>query len=62
MMKTAEETELLSLINNELESISREMHEAARRRNILREQATRLRMGVSAAEVEATLARKGVPL
>ena len=62
MMKTAEETELLSLINNELDSISREMHEAARRRNILREQATRLRMGVSAAEVEATLARKGVPL
>ena len=62
MMKTAEETELLSIINNELDGISREMHEAARRRNILREQATRLRMGVSAAEVEATLARKGVPL
>ncbi len=62
MMKTAEETELLSIINNELEGISREMHEAARRRNILREQATRLRTGVSAAEVEAALARQRVPL
>jgi hypothetical protein len=62
VMKIAEETELLSLINNELDGISREMHEQARRRNILREQATLLRMGVSAAEVEAALARKGVPL
>jgi hypothetical protein len=62
VMKTAEETELLALITNELDSISRDMHEQARRRNILREAATRLRTGVSAVEVEAALTRQGVPL
>lgn len=54
--------ELLAFITRELEGISREMHDLARRKNVLQEAATRLRTGQSAAVVEAMLSVKGVTL
>jgi len=56
------DNELLAFITREIESISRDMHDLARRKNILQEAATRLRTGQNAAIVEAMLDVKGVQL
>jgi hypothetical protein len=51
---------LLARINSRLERISEAQHRLACERALLREQATRLRLGVSAAEVRVVLLRAGI--
>lgn len=46
---------LLARINRELEKISDAQHRLARRRTLLQEQATRLRLGASPTEVRTAL-------
>jgi hypothetical protein len=50
---------LLAWINHRLERISEVQHRLAADRTMLQEQATRLRLGVSADEVRAALKRAG---
>lgn len=45
---------VLAQIEWELEGISRKQHELARRKTLLRERATRLRLGASPAELNLT--------
>lgn len=52
----------LSRISRRLDVISSTMHRLASERSLLREQATRLRLGVPAAEVRAVLDHCGVLL
>lgn len=51
---------VLAQIEWELEGISRKQHELARRKTLLRERATRLRLGASPAELDLTV-RQHVP-
>jgi hypothetical protein len=46
---------LLARVNHEMERISEAQHRLARRKALLQEQATRLRLGASATEVRLTL-------
>lgn len=46
---------LLARINRELEKISETQHRLARRKSMLQEQATKLRLGASSAEVRMAL-------
>lgn len=46
---------VLAQIEWELEGISRKQHELARRKTLLRERATRLRLGASPAELNLTV-------
>ncbi len=50
---------LLAWINNRLQVVSEVMHRLACERQLLQEQATRLRLGASVAEVRAALERGG---
>lgn len=52
------EANLLARINGELERVSAEQHRLARRRAVLQEQATRLRLGARAAEAVVVLAQE----
>jgi hypothetical protein len=52
----------LARIGHRLDVISNVMHRLACERSLLREQATRLRLGVPAAEVRAVLDHSGVAL
>ena len=51
---------LLARINRELERISETQHRLARRRTLLQEQATRLRLGASASEVRLAIKASAV--
>jgi hypothetical protein len=55
-----ESREMLAWIDTRLELISDLQHRLARQTTVLREQATRLRLGVSVAEVRAAMAHGGV--
>jgi hypothetical protein len=51
---------LLAWINHRLEAVSETQHRLAVERMVLQEQATRLRLGVPAADVEGALLRAGI--
>jgi hypothetical protein len=51
---------LLAWVNHRLEAISESQHRLAVQKTVLREQATRLRLGVPPSEIEGALRRAGV--
>ncbi len=52
--------DLLAWINHRLELVSSAQHDLALQKTVLREQATRLRLGVEASEVEVVLRGRGL--
>jgi hypothetical protein len=51
---------LLAWVNHRLEAISESQHRLALQKTVLQQQATRLRLGVPASDVEIALTRVGI--